>query len=79
MRIDSDLTGTSSVAIDSSGHFLPSDKCLYFLLGGDKFSALGSLQGISDELRILVYFRAQKEIFYSGMGKEEAQCPVTCF
>lgn len=62
--IDGYFTGATAVAVHCCGHFLTGEKSLYFLLGGHKLPCLCSLQGITYELRIPVYFCAWKEVFH---------------
>lgn len=54
--VDGYLAGATTMAIHCCGHFLTGEKSLYFLLGGHKLPCLCSLQGITYELCIPVYF-----------------------
>lgn len=54
--IDGYFTGATAVAVHCCGHFFTGEKSLYFLLGGHKLPRLCSLQGITYELRVPVYF-----------------------
>lgn len=50
VRVNGDLAGASSVAVDRGSHFLPGEKCNDFLLRRNKLSGLGPFQRLADEM-----------------------------
>lgn len=69
--VDGYFAGATTMAIHCRGHFLTGKKSLYFLLGGNKLPCLCSLQGITYELCIPIYFWVWKEIFYPNCKEKQ--------
>lgn len=69
--VDGYFAGAATMAIHCRGHFLTGEKSLYFLLGGHELPCLCSLQGITYELCIPVYFWVWKEIFYPNCKEKQ--------
>jgi len=59
VRVNGDLAGASSVAVDGSGHLLPHQQGGDLLLRGDELTSLGLLQGLPDESGIALDLRAR--------------------
>ncbi len=64
MRIDGDLAGASAMAVDSGAHLLSHQQGGDLLLGGNKLTSLGLLQGFTDETGVALDFCARKTLTY---------------
>ncbi|TNN48888.1 hypothetical protein EYF80_040911 [Liparis tanakae] len=58
VRVDGDLAGASSVAIDGGAHLLSHQQGGDLLLRGDELTSLGLLQGFPDEAGVTLDLRA---------------------
>lgn len=70
VRVDGDLAGASTVAVDRGGHFLPGEKSHDFLLRRDKLSGLGPLQRLADEMGKHFDLRAGEKLSDPGKTPE---------
>lgn len=70
VRVNGDLAGASSMAVDRGGHFLPGEKSHDFLLRWDKLSGLGPLQRLADEMGKHFDLRAGEKLSDPGKTPE---------